>query len=60
MKNFSIKFRESNISQTKHDTQQKISSIQSKNILENYHQRYSEKFESKLRLIVIIEAMLSQ
>jgi hypothetical protein len=32
----------------------------SKNILKNYHQRYSEKFESKLRLIVIIEAMLSQ
>jgi competence CoiA-like predicted nuclease len=32
----------------------------SKNILENYHQRYSEKFESKLRLIVIIEAMLWQ
>jgi hypothetical protein len=32
----------------------------SKNILENYHQRYSEKFDSKLRLIVIIETMLSQ
>jgi hypothetical protein len=32
----------------------------SKNILKNYHQRYSEKFESKLTLIVIIEAMLSQ
>jgi hypothetical protein len=32
----------------------------SKNILKNYHQRYSEKFDSKLRLIVIIEAMLSQ
>jgi dGTP triphosphohydrolase len=32
----------------------------SKNILENYHQRYSKKLESKLRLIVIIESMLSQ
>jgi hypothetical protein len=32
----------------------------SKDILNDYHQRYSEKFESKLRLIVIIEAMLSQ
>ncbi len=32
----------------------------SKKILNDYHQRYSEKFESKLRLIVIIEAMLSQ
>jgi hypothetical protein len=32
----------------------------SKEILNDYHQRYSEKFESKLRLIVIIEAMLSQ
>jgi hypothetical protein len=32
----------------------------SKNILKNHHQRYSEKLESKLRLIVIIEAMLSQ
>ncbi len=32
----------------------------SKKILDDYHQRYSEKFESKLRLIVIIEAMLSQ
>ncbi len=31
-----------------------------KNILKNYHQRYSEKFESELRLIVIIEVMLSQ
>jgi hypothetical protein len=31
-----------------------------KNILENYHQRYSEKFDSTLRLIVIIETMLSQ
>jgi hypothetical protein len=31
-----------------------------KNILKNYHQRYSEKFDSALRLIVIIEAMLSQ
>jgi ribosomal protein L11 len=31
-----------------------------KNILKNYHQRYSEKFESKLRLIVIIETILSQ
>jgi hypothetical protein len=32
----------------------------SKEILNDYHQRYFEKFESKLRLIVIIEAMLSQ
>ncbi len=32
----------------------------SKEILNDYHQKYSEKFESKLRLIVIIEAMLSQ
>jgi hypothetical protein len=32
----------------------------SKNILNDYHQRYSAKLESKLRLIVIIEAMLSQ
>jgi hypothetical protein len=32
----------------------------SKNILEDYHQRYSKKPESKLRLIVIIESMLSQ
>jgi hypothetical protein len=32
----------------------------SKEILNDYHQRYSEKLESKLRLIVIIEAMLSQ
>jgi hypothetical protein len=31
-----------------------------KNILKNYHQRYSEKFESELRLVVIIETMLSQ
>jgi hypothetical protein len=31
-----------------------------KKILNDYHQRYSEKFESKLRLIVIIEALLSQ
>jgi competence CoiA-like predicted nuclease len=31
-----------------------------KNILENYHQRYSEKLDSTLRLIVIIETMLSQ
>jgi hypothetical protein len=29
-------------------------------ILKNYHQRYFEKFESELRLIVIIETMLSQ
>ncbi len=32
----------------------------SKNILKNYHQRYSEKLESELRLITIIETMLSQ
>jgi hypothetical protein len=32
----------------------------SKDILNDYHQRYFEKFESKVRLIVIIEAMLSQ
>jgi hypothetical protein len=32
----------------------------SKEILNDYHQRYSRKSESKLRLIVIIEAMLSQ
>jgi hypothetical protein len=32
----------------------------SKEILNDYHQRYSEKLESELRLIVIIEAMLSQ
>jgi hypothetical protein len=32
----------------------------SKEILNDYHLNYSEKFESKLRLIVIIEAMLSQ
>jgi glycerate-2-kinase len=32
----------------------------SKNILANFHQRYSEKLESKLRLIVIIKTMLSQ
>jgi predicted metal-dependent hydrolase len=32
----------------------------SKNILEDFHRRYSKKLESKLRLIVIIEAMLSQ
>jgi ribosomal protein S17E len=32
----------------------------SKNILKNYHQRYSEKFESDLRSIAIIETMLSQ
>jgi iron-sulfur cluster repair protein YtfE (RIC family) len=31
-----------------------------KNILKNYHQRYSEKLDSTLRLIVIIETMLSQ
>jgi hypothetical protein len=31
-----------------------------KNILKNYHQRYFEKFELKLKLIVIIETMLSQ
>ncbi len=31
-----------------------------KNILKNYYQRYLEKFESKLKLIVIIETMLSQ
>jgi hypothetical protein len=31
-----------------------------RNILKKYHQRYFKKFESKLRLIVIIEAMLSQ
>jgi hypothetical protein len=30
-----------------------------KNILKNYHQRYLEKLESELRLIVIIETMLS-
>jgi hypothetical protein len=32
----------------------------SKEILNDYHQRYSEKFDSTLKLIVIIEAMLSQ
>ncbi len=32
----------------------------SKEILNDYHQRYFEKLESKLKLIVIIEAMLSQ
>jgi hypothetical protein len=32
----------------------------SKEILNDYHQRYFEKSESKLRLIVIIETMLSQ
>jgi hypothetical protein len=32
----------------------------SKEILDDYHRKYSEKLESKLRLIVIIEAMLSQ
>jgi ribosomal protein S17E len=32
----------------------------SKKILNDYHQRYSEKFESNLKLIVIIEAMISQ
>jgi hypothetical protein len=32
----------------------------SKEILNDYHQKYSNKSESKLRLIVIIEAMLSQ
>ncbi len=32
----------------------------SKKNLNDYHQRYSKKFESKLRLIVIIKAMLSQ
>jgi hypothetical protein len=32
----------------------------SKKILNDYHQKYSEKFDSTLRLIVIIEAMLSQ
>jgi hypothetical protein len=31
----------------------------SKEILNDYHQRYSENFKSKLKLIVIIEAMLS-
>jgi hypothetical protein len=31
-----------------------------KNILKNYHQRYSEKLDSALRMIVIIETMLSQ
>jgi hypothetical protein len=31
-----------------------------KNILKNYHQRYSEKFESELRLMIIIDAMLSK
>jgi hypothetical protein len=31
-----------------------------KNILKDYHQRYSTKFESKLRLMIIIDAMLSQ
>jgi hypothetical protein len=33
---------------------------QVKNILENYHQRYSEKLESELRSIAIIQTMLSQ
>jgi hypothetical protein len=32
----------------------------SKNILADFHQRYSQKFESDLRIIVIIETMLSQ
>jgi predicted metal-dependent hydrolase len=32
----------------------------SKEILNDYHQRYSQKIESNLRLIIIIEAMLSQ
>ncbi len=32
----------------------------SKEILNDYHQRYSEKFGSELRVIVIIKAMLSQ
>jgi hypothetical protein len=32
----------------------------SKEILNHYHQRYSQKIESNLRLIIIIEAMLSQ
>jgi hypothetical protein len=32
----------------------------SKEILNDYHQRYFTKFESNLRLIVIIETMLSQ
>jgi hypothetical protein len=32
----------------------------SKEILNDYHQRYSVKFESKMRLIVIIQTMLSQ
>jgi predicted metal-dependent hydrolase len=32
----------------------------SKEILNDYHRRYSEKIESNLRLIIIIEAMLSQ
>jgi hypothetical protein len=32
----------------------------SKEIVDDYHQRYLIKFESNLRLIVIIEAMLSQ
>jgi hypothetical protein len=31
-----------------------------KNILKNYHQRYFEKLDSTLRMIVIIETMLSQ
>jgi hypothetical protein len=31
----------------------------SKNILANFHQRYSQKSESDLRMIVIIETMLS-
>ncbi len=31
-----------------------------KKILNDYHQKYSEKFESKLKLIVIIKALLSQ
>ncbi len=32
----------------------------SKEILNDYHERYSAKSESKLRLIIIIETMLSQ
>jgi hypothetical protein len=31
-----------------------------KNILKNFHQRYSQKLDSKLRLIIIIKTMLSQ
>jgi hypothetical protein len=32
----------------------------SKEILNDYHQRYSTKFESKMQLIAIIETMLSE